>query len=293
MPRYEIKHVTQYAYSETVPLCQNEVRLTPRASARQQCLAARLIVQPEPIAVARRTDYFGNLVSSFTVLEGHRQLSVTAQSTVELTAPQAFDPASSPPWEAVRDLLAQPACDEHFDATQFLFDAPFVRRSEELAAYAAPSFPAGRPLVEAVLSLTGRIHREFTYDPTATTVSTPLDEVLRDRRGVCQDFAHLELGCLRSLGLAARYVSGYLLTDPPPGQPKLVGADASHAWVSVYCPGQGWVDFDPTNDCIPALRHVTLAWGRDYDDVCPIKGVFVGGGGHAMHVAVDVVPAAA
>ncbi len=153
------------------------------------------------------------------------------------------------------------------------------------------SFTPGRPLLEAALDLTGRIFHEFKYDPTATSVSTPTMEVFEKRRGVCQDFAHLEIGCLRSLGLAARYVSGYLLTDPRPGQPRLVGADASHAWLSVFCPGHGWVDLDPTNNVIPALRHVTVAWGRDYGDVCPIKGVFLGGGSHWMTVAVDVVPA--
>ncbi len=159
---------------------------------------------------------------------------------------------------------------------------------EPLAAYARPSFPRGRPWLEAIIDLTKRIHKEFVYDATATNISTPLASVMQLRRGVCQDFAHLQIGCLRAMGLAARYVSGYLLTSPPPGQPRLIGADASHAWLAAWCPGLGWIDFDPTNDLMPDLEHITVAWGRDYDDVCPIKGVFVGGGEHSMRVSVDV-----
>jgi transglutaminase-like putative cysteine protease len=159
-----------------------------------------------------------------------------------------------------------------------------------LRQLAEPSFTPGRPWLEAVLDLTKRIYTEFKYDPAATNVNTALDTVLRIKRGVCQDFAHLQIGCLRSMGLPARYVSGYLLTAPPPGQPKLVGSDASHAWTAAFSPEAGWIDFDPTNNIIPGIGHVTLAWGRDYGDVCPIKGVLVGGGQHRMRVAVDVAP---
>ena len=176
-------------------------------------------------------------------------------------------------------------------APQFTFESPLIRFIDEARDYALRSFAPGRPLLEAALDLTARIFREFKYDPTASCVNTPTEEILRKRRGVCQDFAHLEITCLRSLGLAARYVSGYLLTDPPAGQPKLVGADASHAWLSIYCPQQNcWFDLDPTNNQIPQVRHVTLAWGRDYSDVCPINGIFLGGGDHRMYVSVDVAP---
>ncbi len=176
------------------------------------------------------------------------------------------------------------------DAYSFVFDSPYVPRDEALADYAAPSFPPGRPLLAAVFDLTTRIHREFRYDPRATTVATPMRKVLARRAGVCQDFAHLQLGCLRALGLAARYVSGYLVTEPPPGKARLVGADASHAWLSVFCPAWGWIDCDPTNDQVPGDRHVTLAWGRDYDDVCPVRGIVLGGGRSTLKVSVDVVP---
>jgi transglutaminase-like putative cysteine protease len=159
-----------------------------------------------------------------------------------------------------------------------------------LRRYAAASFPAGRPTLEALLDLTQRIYRDFTYDPRATTVSTPLNQVWRTRRGVCQDFAHFQIGCLRALGLPARYVSGYLVTKPPPGKPRLVGADASHAWVALYCPGVGWIDADPTNNVLPAEHHITVAYGRDFSDVSPVKGVILGGGHHTLSVAVDVTP---
>jgi transglutaminase-like putative cysteine protease len=176
------------------------------------------------------------------------------------------------------------------ESNQFLFDSPHVQCSTSLRELAEQSFSPGRSWFEALLHLTGRIYREFRYDKAATTVSTPLDDVLRHRSGVCQDFAHLEIGCLRSLGLAARYVSGYLVTKPPPGRPRLVGADASHAWLSAYSPDLGWIDVDPTNNQLPTTEHITLAWGRDYGDVAPIKGVFIGGGQHGMSVSVDVEP---
>ena len=192
-------------------------------------------------------------------------------------------------WEAVRD---QSAIDRNpgavIEAYQYAFDSPHVPTSPDLAAYAAISFTPGRPWLESLLDLTRRIYREFKYDKTATNIHTPPSEVLRVRRGVCQDFAHLQIGCLRSLGLAARYVSGYLVTAPPPGQPRLVGADASHAWLSAFSPEHGWIDVDPTNDLIPSLKHISLAWGRDYSDVTPIKGVYIGGGHNGMTVAVDV-----
>ncbi|HMP07581.1 MAG TPA: transglutaminase family protein, partial [Lacipirellulaceae bacterium] len=172
----------------------------------------------------------------------------------------------------------------------FLVPTQRVALSPELTAYAAVSFPPGRPVVDALRDLTARIHREFRFDPRSTHVNTPLADVLRERRGVCQDFAHLAVGALRAMGLPGRYVSGYLRTTAPPGKPRLVGADASHAWAACWCGDLGWVDFDPTNNCLVDADHITVAWGRDYGDVCPIQGVFVGGGEHAMGVSVDVVP---
>jgi transglutaminase-like putative cysteine protease len=194
------------------------------------------------------------------------------------------------PWEDVRTFLQAGRDDTTLDAYQYAFDSPYVARGAELAEFAAPSFAPGRPLLDALLDLSQRIHAEFHYDPEATVTATPLKEVLELRRGVCQDFAHLAIGCLRSVGLAARYISGYLLTNPPPGQAKLVGADASHAWLAVYFPEHGWLEVDPTNNLMPHDRHIVLAWGRDYDDVSPIKGVILGGGQHTVTVAVDVTP---
>jgi transglutaminase-like putative cysteine protease len=190
----------------------------------------------------------------------------------------------------VRDVLHHERSAAVLEAVQYLYASPHIPCSTRLRRYAAPSFPPGQPLLTAVLDLTRRLYTDFVYDPQATSVSTPLHKVLRARRGVCQDFAHMQIGCLRALGLVARYVSGYLVTQPPPGQPRLVGTYASHAWVSVYCPGYGWLEVDPTNNLVPSNRHITIAVGRDYSDVSPIKGVLLGGGQHTMQVAVDVVP---
>jgi transglutaminase-like putative cysteine protease len=271
-----------------VALCHNEVHLTPRNTARQTCQTHELTVSPVPARLDESVDYFGNRVSFFTIHEPHRALSVAARSEVELLPAAYIAPDSTPPWEEVRDALGGASDRESWEALQFIFDSPLVAASAMLAEFAAASFARGRPWMEAVLDLTARIHREFAYDPTATSVSTPLATVMETRRGVCQDFAHLQVGCLRALGLPARYVSGYLQTTRPADQPQLVGADASHAWLSSWCPGLGWVDFDPTNNVVPCWDHITVAWGREYADVGPIKGVFVGGGQHEMTVSVDV-----
>jgi transglutaminase-like putative cysteine protease len=284
---YKISHTTVYSYSAAVPICHNEVHLTPRDSQRQSCLSTRLVVKPWPTNIESTLDYFGNIANFFTVQEAHQKLTVTSVSKVRMTEP-APPPASSPPWETVRDCLAVDRSRPILDAYQFVFESPHVQLSDELAAYGAVSFTPGRPWLEGLLDLTGRIYGDFKYDKTATTIRTPLERVMQQRRGVCQDFAQLEIGCLRSLGLAARYVSGYLLTAPPQGQPRLIGADASHAWLSAFAPEMGWIDVDPTNNQMPTTKHITLAWGRDYSDVTPIKGVYIGGGQNAMTVAVDV-----
>ena len=288
---YNLSHSTKYQYASAVSLCHNLVHLRPRIAPRQTCHQSQMLVQPEPRALQNQFDYFGNPISLFTIQEPHRRLSITVKHRIEVTPSEPIRVQESPGWEAVRDALRTDRSPALLEACQFTFDSSFVPRNAELAAYAEPSFAPGRPLLEAALDLTARIHKDFRYDAKATTLSTPLHEVLEHRRGVCQDFAHLQIGCLRSIGLAARYVSGYLQTRAPAGRERLVGADASHAWVSVYCPQRGWFDFDPTNDMIPSERHITLAWGRDYEDISPVKGVILGGGSHTMSIAVDVATA--
>ncbi len=286
---YSIRHETKYVYSDSVMLCQNQACLQPGTFPGQSCDAFTLEIFPEPLVRRPWTDYFGNRIWYFAFDQPHDKLIVTARSRLYRELPPPIDPKNSPSWEDCRERLRYPTDLETRKAAQFIAESPYVRYLNEAAEFAESSFRSGRALLLAVSDLTERIFSEFDYDPTATVLQTPTVDVLRRRRGVCQDFAHLQICCLRSLGLAARYVSGYLLTDAPPGGTKLVGADASHAWLSVYCPGLGWVDFDPTNNCIPQHRHLTAAWGRDYGDVAPIRGVFVGGGRHTMSVAVDVV----
>ncbi len=288
--KYKITHKTMYEYVEAVPVCQNVVRLTPRNDGRQKCTYHRLIVRPIPAHVSRRTDYFGNTVQDFSIHEGHRALRVTAMSNVEVRPVSFPDASTTTAWEAIRDATAAARTPVVVDACQFRFGSSLVTGAAELADYARQSFTPERPVLEAVVDLNGRIHTDFTYDPTATDIQTPWQEVFRNRRGVCQDLAHVTIGCLRSLGLAARYVSGYLRTIPPPGRRRLVGADASHAWVSLYCGELDWDDLDPRNNLLPSDEPITLAWGRDYADVAPIRGMFVGGGSHQLSVSVDVVP---
>ena len=287
--RYRVRHTTTYAYANAVAVCHNELHLCPRQCRHQTCSFHELLLFPEALVVSRSVDYFGNPVTFFTLQEAHRALTMTANSIVEVTPLEVPPLAASAAWEDVRDDLRRDRSAAGLAAYQFVFDSPYVVASPELLAYAAASFTPRRPLLEAVWDLTGRIRAEFTYDPGATVVNTPLSDVLRHRRGVCQDFAHLQIGCLRARGLAVRYVSGYLVTQSAGASP-LVGAEASHAWLSVYCPGPGWVDVDPTNNMWPSDRHITVAIGRDYGDVSPIKGVFLGGGDHTMDVAVDVMP---
>jgi transglutaminase-like putative cysteine protease len=283
---YSVTHTTTYTYTDPVSLCHNLVHLRPRVAPRQTCIDTELLVMPEPRAMVRQHDYFGNPVSLFTIQEPHKKLEITARHRIEITGP-TIEIAGRMSWEETRDALHLNRT--HLDGLQFVFDSHYVKQSAKLLEYAAPSFAPGRPLLDAAADLTSRIHRDFRYDAKATTLATPLADVLAQRRGVCQDFAHLAIGCLRSLGLAARYVSGYLQTNVPEGKERLIGADASHAWLSVYCPDVGWVDFDPTNNMTPSERHITIAWGRDYDDVSPIKGIILGGGSHTMTIAVDVL----
>jgi len=287
---YRVRHRTTYHYQDPVSVSHHIARITPRNLLQQACWESFVAVTPTPPVTTAHFDYFGNTLTAFTLQEPHDCLIVEANSKLEVTAiaPPAF--STSPPWESIRAALAGQPGQEVLDAWQFIFDTPRVKASPQLAAYAGESFPQGRPLLEAVLDLTRRIHQDFRFDKKATEVATPVETFFEKRRGVCQDFAHLQIACLRSLGLPARYVSGYLRTMPPPGRPRLVGADASHAWCSAWCPNLGWVDFDPTNDCVPSDGHITVAWGRDYTDVSPIYGVLLGGAHHTLDVSVDVLP---
>lgn len=288
--KYRIVHKTEYRYLSSVLRCHNEARLQPRSTVDQVCQCAELSVNPRPADRRQRTDFFGNHTTYFEIHQPHDILTITATSECQVFARERTTHlAQSLPWDRLREQLRQDGSPEGLEARQFVLDSPLVGACAELLAYAQPSFALGRPLLEAVHDLMERIFKDFAYDPEFTTLATPLSEVLQHRRGVCQDFAHLAIGCLRAQRLPARYVSGYLETLPPPGKEKLIGADASHAWFAVYHPGYGWIDFDPTNNQMPMERHITTAWGRDYGDVTPLKGVIFGGGGrHQLVVSVDV-----
>jgi len=283
--RLNVVHETHYAYSSPVVLSQQLLHLTPRVLPWQECHAHRISVEPSPGEYDARDDYFGNRMAIALIAAPHRDLLVRAASVVSV-APREKAALARPQaaWESVREH-------SRAKAAEFLYESPHVESLRELADYAAKSLARGRGALEAALDLAHRIHQDFEFDKTATSVSTPLREVLKRRRGVCQDFAHLMIGGLRANGLPARYVSGYLLTEPPPGRPRLIGADASHAWVAAWCgEDAGWVDLDPTNDCVVDDEHVTLGWGRDFGDVTPMRGVILGGGEQELKVRVTVSP---
>ena len=288
---YQVTHKTRYEYADAVPLSHNLVRMRPREHSGQTCRWHELRVTPSPAVQYDLLDYFGNSTCWLSLEEPHTQLLVESKSEVDVRLELRPDPSQGSSWEHVRQMIAAPLGREITAVRQFVFDSVHVKRSPILAAYALASFSLERPLLECVLGLTKQIHRDFEYLPGSTKVGTPSLEVLETRRGVCQDFAHLGIACLRSLGLAARYVSGYIATTSPPGKPRLTGVDASHAWMSVFSPDFGWVDFDPTNGIVPLDSHITVAWGRDYDDVGPIRGVLVGGQWQRLQVNVDVIPA--
>jgi transglutaminase-like putative cysteine protease len=288
--RYNIRHTTLYTYTDPIPVGHNLVHLAPRDTPAQSCREHRLAIDPLPSVRSKRRDYFGNDIEFFSIQEAHDGLSVTAMSLVDVASPVLKKGLKTPAWEdlaaAIPTNLSPPGLAVYY----LSLPSPRIRTSEALADYARESFTPRRPIFDAIRDFTAQIHGDFTFDPKATTVYTQPEDLLSMRRGVCQDFAHLQIACLRSLGLAARYVSGYVATTPPPGMPRLAGADASHAWTSVFCGPLGWVDFDPTNDAVVGDQHVTIGWGRDYGDVCPIQGVFVGGGQHSMRVNVDMIP---
>ena len=287
---YKITHRTTYKYVSPVSVGNHVACLKPRSFLHNRLVENTLHIHPTPTTLTERTDYFGNLLCFFTVQELHGELVVEAKSEVVRSSDAERDALPSPPWEESAEALAQEHSLEGLDAYQFQFESPRIRIRPEFAAYALESFTPRRPMREALLDLTTRIHRDFRFDSKVTTVRTPIEEVFKKRRGVCQDFAQVQIACLRSIRIAARYVSGYLRTYPPPGRARLIGADASHAWVSAYCKGLGWLDMDPTNNVAPSDGHVTLAWGRDYSDISPLRGLILGGGGHSLKVEVDMEP---
>lgn len=290
---YRVVHETSYVYSDKVTSAHQLAHLKPRNTPWQRVEYHTIEIEPSPSERTEGTDYFGNGVVRFVIDTPHDLLRVTAESLVEIDAHAPDAAAASPPWE---DALATPGVwgpQVDLDLEQYRLASPMVPVLPESGAYARESFIPGRPWLEATLDLTRRIRDEFSYDPKATTVTTQVREVLESRRGVCQDFAHLMLSCLRSLGLPARYVSGYVLNYVPEGKQRLSGADASHAWVAAHCPKLGWVAFDPTNGKLADLEFVTLGWGREFSDISPLSGVVLGGAMQKLTVVVQVQPLAA
>lgn len=288
-----VVHETRYDYSPAVKTAQHMTHLKPAHNGQQRLLSHQLTVSPTPAQQSEAIDVYGNTRAFFSLQSMHQKLRVMAQSLVSTSVPRV--PQSDMSWEEVRERLRYHRGAAYDPAAEFVFASTYVPRHQEFLAYAQPSFTAGRPILEAAYELMQRIYADFEYETEATDVSTPALEALQMRKGVCQDFAHIMLACLRSLGLPARYVSGYLLTEPPPGKARLIGSDASHAWVSLYLPGKtaaagSWTDLDPTNNRAPGEDYVTVATGRDYSDVSPVRGVLHGGANHKLHVAVTVTP---
>lgn len=292
--RYQITHETHYRYAAPVSLSQQLLHLQAREMPYQRSLQQQLTIQPEPSDSQALEDSFGNPYTRLAFNQPHDQLLVVSTMTIDVLARHTDDFKDSIPWQKVVDLCRyrgqQSYSTELINALPYRFQSPYIPLKHQFADYAASCFDKDKPLLLAVQDLMHKIFKEFTFDPKATHIGTPLLEVLEKKRGVCQDYAHFMIACLRSLGLPTRYVSGYLLTHPPEGQARLIGADASHAWLAVYCPKLGWVDFDPTNNLIPNTEHITMAWGRDFSDVSPLRGVILGGGSHELEVRVTVMP---
>lgn len=290
--QYRVQHRTTFSYASDVTLSQQLLRLVPRATPTQIVDNSVILIDPTPMARRTRIDYFGNLLTRISIQEPHRRLSVQASSTVTIDAPPPPELESSPRWEFVRAEMRKPATHDAATAAGFCFPSPYIDVPPAITVLVHDLFVPEAPVLAATMALTQRIYKEFTYEGGVTDIWTPVKKVLELRKGVCQDFAHLQIAALRAIGLPARYVSGYLLTHPEPGKPRLIGADESHAWLSLWVPGLGWVDFDPTNNSMPSNEHIVLGWGRDYGDVSPIKGFIVGGGAHKLKVSVDVAPIA-
>ena len=295
MPVYRVTHTTSYQHDSPASAAWQSLHLQPRREANQHCHAFELEISPHPLDLTARVDYFGNKQHIFTLREPHEELTITSRSVVRRDEPVLPMPGLTPSLLETRTLIPRAIAADDFTLEQFRHPSPLIPLLP--AAFALSSQltseldPATTPVLTWLGELGDRFHEVFTFDPEATDISTPLAEVLEQRRGVCQDFAHLLISCLRQHGLPSAYVSGYLLTQPPPGQPRLIGADASHAWVSVYIPGTGWVDYDPTNACFVGTGHIVVARGRDFQDVSPVKGLFSGGGDHTLETGVTVEPA--
>lgn len=286
----EVSHKTVYHYTAPVAQAHHLVHLAPREHERQRTIRHSLLIEPAPASRSDFTDYFGNPASVVGIESRHSELLIHSRSIIDVKAPPLLDVKRSAAWESVAAALSPSHDAFDIDIVQFLMPSHHTGITPELIAFAAPSFKPGRPVLECAWDLTNRIYTDFKYDSAATDVATTVDDLLEIGRGVCQDFAHLMIGAMRAFALPARYVSGYLLTYPPAGKQKLVGSDASHAWVSVWAPEIGWVDFDPTNKMTPKDEHITIGYGRDFQDVSPVTGVLLGGGSHHIDVAVDVVP---
>lgn len=286
---YKVTHTTTYEYNEPVSLCHNLALLKPRSTVMQICHETKLNIDPQPDIINEYEDFFGNKATYFAIQQEHKTLTVTVTSFVENTSPHAiqFNFYESISWEEAKQQLNNPQ-PEYADVRQYINETPITTYSEPIQQYALQSFLPGRSLFDATNHLMQRIYNDFEYMPGFTTIATPVAEVIKKRKGVCQDFAHVAIACIRSIGLPARYVSGYIETLPSEGETKLVGADASHAWFSIFIPATGWVDFDPTNNQIPSSQHITIGWGRDYTDVTPLKGVILSSGKHKLTVAVEV-----
>lgn len=288
---YLVHHTSTFLYESTVRDCHNQLLLQPRTDGRVQCESQRLIIRPHPRHIRRRTDYFGNIVHGFAIDEDHRQLVVTSKLRVTVTPPFWPQQNHQPDWRSVRDGIANQTDPNWLQACMFVFPSPRVSHASVFRSYAEEVFQGGLGLPQGLLQLTERIFDEFKYDKTATNVDTRTETAFELRRGVCQDFAHILIACLRAIGIPARYVSGYIRTIGHGSQEALVGADQSHAWVSVYGGSSlGWLEVDPTNRCICSDEHIPIAWGRDYSDLVPIRGVYLGGGTQSLQVAVQVVP---
>ena len=287
---YLVSHRTTYRYLQDVSHSWHLAHLRPRVTPLQAVHDSSISLSLEPATRVAREDYFQNACEWFSIDQPHTHLEVLAQSRVTVQpAPERIS-RESIAWEEVRLKLETPQDEEERDAVQYLFDSPMIKSDSAIADYGAISFPPSRPLLAGAMELMHRIHQDFRYDTSVTDVTTPVDRVFEIRAGVCQDLAHAGIAALRAVGLPARYVSGYLLTQPPPGKSRLLGADASHAWFSVWAPPFGWVDLDPTNDIPVGESHVTVAWGRDYGDVAPVAGIILGGHDHMVDVGVDVIP---
>ena len=289
--KYRVRHITKYQYNAPVTLCYNMAHVMPRDTHNQKCLSSAVHISPTPIYQREGTDYFGNATYYFSIQEPHKTLAIDVVSYFDIKPNQHANHVATHTLTCgqLRALLKQPNTPALQLAIEYTLDSTHIHRSKALGDYVADLFSDDAPVLQAALRFTQQIFRDFKFDPTATSVSTPPEQVLKEKRGVCQDFAHLAIACLRSVGLPARYISGYIETLPPPGQEKLVGADASHAWFALYLPDLGWVEFDPTNNQMPSEQHIVTAWGRDYADVTPLQGViFDGGDGQQLHVSVDV-----